>query len=144
MRIQLVIRFRQRIVLELLDRLAGQRAAVDKQSPLVTLKHDSGPACVANLHHRPVRIDQCGLVVDRHIVSVRNLGKLALTVDRHRARVLHPHRPLSDVNMMGAPVGHLPAGVLVPKTESVVAPLWTVLGGRGLPEPQVPIEMGRR
>src|SRR6185312_3227741 len=41
--------------------------------------------------------------------------------DRDRTRVALPDGPLSDIDVMRAPVGHLAAGVFVPPAELVMA-----------------------
>ena len=54
--------------------------------------------------------------------------------------LVHPQAPLGDVVVMGAPVGHLAAGVLVPPAELVVASFGDVGNiGRGA-QPEVPVE----
>src|SRR5579871_465118 len=42
--------------------------------------------------------------------------------------------------MVGSPVGHLAAGILIPPTEVVVAALGDVVDARGLAQPHLPIE----
>ena len=55
------------------------------------------------------------------IVLVVCLGRRgALGFHGHRAVAVHSQTPLSDVVVVGAPVGHLAAGVLVPPTELIV------------------------
>src|SRR5687768_7969511 len=51
---------------------------------------------------------------------------------------------MRDVHVVGAPVGHLAAGVLEPPAELGVAALWDVLDQWGLAEPPFPIEVRRR
>ncbi len=58
------------------------------------------------------------------------------------ARVLHADGPLADVDVVGAPVGELAAGVLVPPAEIAVAPLLAVVDLGRLAEPHVPVQLG--
>ena len=50
---------------------------------------------------------------------------MAVTTDR--SAVVHAEAPLGDVVVMGAPVGHLAAGVFVPPAELVMAAFLDVI-----------------
>ncbi len=63
-----------------------------------------------------------------------------LPFDLGRPGMLHPDRPLRDIDVVGAPVGQLAAGVIVPPAEESVGPLFDVGGFGGGAEPAVPIE----
>src|SRR5260221_14210060 len=43
-----------------------------------------------------------------------------LALDLHRTAFIHGERPLSDVEVMGSPVGHLAAGVIPEKAEQIM------------------------
>src|SRR5207249_1535002 len=80
------------------------------------------------------------------VVAVGLVDRLgALGVDADRAAAVHAEAPLGDVVVVGAPVGHLAAGILVPPAELVVAALLDVVDRGGLAEPEVPVEpLGHR
>src|SRR6516164_1741535 len=79
------------------------------------------------------------------IVAVLFLGRfLAGGLDRNGTASVHTQAPLGDVIVVGAPVGHLAAGVIVPPAEVVEAALRVVLDLRRLPEPEVPVQPLRR
>ena len=68
---------------------------------------------------------------DRHL-DPAVLVELRLRLDRDRAAVVHAQAPLGDVEVMGAEVGHLAAGVVPEEAEVVVDPLLVVRRlGRG-------------
>src|SRR5205814_2914632 len=71
------------------------------------------------------------------------VGADADRFDRDGARAVHAEAPLNDVVVMGAPVGHHPAGVFVPVAEVPVGALRNVLLPGRLSLPHVPIEPGR-
>ena len=75
------------------------------------------------------------------VVAIRLVGGVTpLAVTRHGAGAVHAQAPLGDVVVMGAPVGHLAAGVFVPPAELVMAALLDIgnVGRRAFPE--VPVE----
>ena len=62
------------------------------------------------------------------VVAVGLLGRgRAFGLDRDRAAAVGTEAPLGDVVVMGAPVGHLAAGVFVPPAEFVMAALLDVI-----------------
>src|SRR5690606_12179222 len=62
----------------------------------------------------------------------------------HAIRRDLPDRPVSDVVMVRAPIGHRAAGVFIPEAERAVAALFHVADGRSLAQPVIPIEtLGR-
>src|SRR5262249_25606165 len=56
------------------------------------------------------------------------------------AGLIHAESPLRDVVVMGAPVGHLAAGGLVPPGDLVMATLGHIFDARRRAEPEVPVE----
>ena len=70
-------------------------------------------------------------------------GELALAFDGDGAAVIHAERPLANVEVVGAPVGHLTVGALGDEAEIVVAADGRVGPPRSGPEPEIPIEVGR-
>ena len=84
-------------------------------------------------------------VVDGRIAALELDREHALDdLDRCRARVLHADGPLADVDVVGAPVGHLAAGVLVPPAEVAVAAMLAIVDLRRLAQPHVPVQLGGR
>src|SRR5262249_45760992 len=61
-------------------------------------------------------------------------------VDRDRTAVVHAHGPLRDVVVMGAPVGHLPSGMVLPPAEVVMAALRRVVDACGRAKPEIPVQ----
>ena len=64
-------------------------------------------------------------------------------LDFDRAAVIHAQSPLDDVEVMGAPVGHLSPGVIPEKAEQVVDAVLVVGPQRGRAEPHIVIEFRR-
>src|SRR5439155_25256382 len=56
-------------------------------------------------------------------------------VDRDRPAVVHSQAPLSDIEMMGAKIGHLPAAIVPDKAEVVLHVVLVVLPPRLRAEP---------
>src|SRR5262249_39540885 len=77
-------------------------------------------------------------------VAVEAVGvgrrRVAPPLHRDRPGFIHAQGPLGDVVVVGAPVGHLAAGILIPPAEIVVATLPAVFGLRRRAEPEVPVE----
>ena len=150
--------FRQRVGRHLLDRRAGQPAAVDEDPPGGALEQDAVLAAVNRHRHltggrrvtaQALRIRQLGEQAadrerERHRVGVvargeavlERLRQRALAFDPRRAGVQPADRPLGNIDMVGTPIGELAAGVLDPPAERPMRPLRAVrpLRRRALPE----------
>ena len=114
---------------------AKQRADILRAHPFVLpVKHPKELAAIA-----PLGVEERRDLA-RH--SVRREGRLGIA-DLDRAGVLGAHAPLGAVGMMAAPVGHLPAGVVVDPAKVDVAPRGGIRGGGGGPEPAVIVEAVR-
>src|SRR5262249_35148971 len=78
------------------------------------------------------------------VVAVRLLGRrLAGCLDGDGPVAVHAERPLGDVEVVSAPIGHLAATVLVPPAVLVMATLRNVVDLLTRAEPHVPVELGR-
>lgn len=62
--------------------------------------------------------------------------------DQFGTRIVHAEAPLGDIEMVGAKVGHLSAGVVPEEAEVVVDPFGVVRALGSGPEPKVIVELG--
>ena len=139
----------------LVDRLAGDLAAVHEHAAFGTFKEDAVISSAGDVHldaarefalHREV-VRRVVAVVDRGVavfVFDGMLGVGAVNFDWSHACFVMTDRPCCDVDMVRTPVGELAAGVFVPPTELVVTAFVDVTHDRSLAEPHVPIELLRR
>ncbi len=131
----------QRVVSQVLDRLAGEAPSVDEDPALAAGEHDAGAAVVSHAHRHATGIAIFHRILQRHVVAVR-VGRIpGLATDTDR---LAANRPLGDVKVVGPPIGHLATGILKPPAKGEVAPLLDEGHARGLALPEVPVETGRR
>ncbi len=73
-----------------------------------------------------------------NVVAANDIGRRPAAVDFDRQAI---DGPLRDIDVMGSPVGHLAAAVLIPPAERVVGSLGNIRHVRGLSLPQVPVEV---
>ncbi len=135
----------------LFDRLAGDLAAVDKETAFRPFEQNTVRAAAIDDHlHAALELALDGKVVGRVVAIVHGgitvfqrhwmLGVGAVDFDRSHTRLILPGSPGGDVDVMGAPIGELTAGILVPPSERAVAPLLDIRHLGCLAEPHVPIE----
>jgi hypothetical protein len=147
------------MLLQGIDRLTGEFDPVHENLPLIPLDQDTvlelvGAVIPAIANRHLDAIGELALdfgfrgcvvyVVHRGVSLFERTTELGCSFERNRACGTRANRRLGNINVMRAPFGQLPAAVLIPTAECVIATLFDVLDLGSLPEPHVAVEGGRR
>src|SRR5262245_60446046 len=145
--------FRQGFLYNLL--VAGGDLAAADENPLAVLALDLDAvlARARRDHHRAIGVGVGDVKFLVAAIGTRGgIGWSALSFDADRAVSVHVQGPLADIDVVGAPVGHLSARPGVPPAEIVMAIGFEAVllsagqvfrFGRGA-KPEIPIEFRRR
>src|SRR5689334_3313701 len=105
---------------EVVDRLSGERAAIDKNPAAVAGECNAVATGIGDVQHYTARISNGGTKVDRHVVAIFYIRHFRGGLDLDRVL---SDRPLGDVDVVSAPIGNLTTRILVPPAKRVVAAL---------------------
>ena len=95
-------------------------------------------------HNKTVGVEALKVVINRRVPQAV-FGKQALAVNFRRAGVVAIHAPMRDVDMMGAPVGDLAAGIIQNPAEIPVTALLRVTRPGSGSEPHLVVKtLGNR
>ena len=83
------------------------------------------------------------MIIEGHIIAVLDIRECRRSFDIDGTGFLHAGSPLGDINMMRAPVGHLPPRILIPPAERVMTAFLDIGDFGCLPLPQIPVQDGR-
>src|SRR5262245_24937999 len=130
-------------LLQNLRRVRRDLAPVDVDRALLADERRAAGLVVAADHLHAVGVGVNHFHPLRHLVPVvLVVAGPGLGLDR--AAVVHAEAPLGDVQVVGAEVGHLPAGVVPEEAEQVVDVLGVVRLLRRGAEPEVVVQLRRR
>ena len=120
----------QWLVLEFLDRLAGDLATIDKETALGPFEQNPIVAFARDDHQDIVRHRRVDLKVRRGVVTVRDRRMPILVLHRQfevyrrdlaRSRLVRTDGPTSDIDVVCPPVGQLATGILMPIAERIMS-----------------------
>src|SRR5262249_41888583 len=137
---------RQRLV-ENLRRTSAQCAATDENPAAIfagkvhtvfAVSHANHARAVRAISAVGIRVSdaESGMAVIRPVALSRGRGS---RFDFDWAAVIHVERPLCNVVVMSAPIGHFAARIFIPPAELIMTPFWDEIDHWRGTKPHVPI-----